>query len=110
VYDYAGTVNVGGASLSGDANNTTVPAGWNFVIAKYAGQQAGYVVFYLGGNSETLPSDPADYWTTQSGKYGISGWTAFDPVPEPTTWVAGALLLLPFGASTLRILRRNRSI
>ena len=30
------------------------------------------------------------------------------PVPEPTTMIAGALLLLPFGASTLRILRRNR--
>jgi hypothetical protein len=31
------------------------------------------------------------------------------PVPEPTTMIAGALLLLPFGASTLRILRRNRA-
>ena len=30
-------------------------------------------------------------------------------VPEPTTIIAGALLLLPFGASTLRILRRNRT-
>ena len=30
------------------------------------------------------------------------------PVPEPTTVIAGALLLLPFGASTLRILRKNR--
>jgi len=30
-------------------------------------------------------------------------------VPEPTTLIAGALLLLPFGASTLRILRRNRA-
>ena len=29
------------------------------------------------------------------------------PVPEPTTMIAGALLLLPFGASTLRILRRK---
>jgi hypothetical protein len=29
-------------------------------------------------------------------------------VPEPTTMVAGALMLLPFGASTLRILRKNR--
>jgi len=28
-------------------------------------------------------------------------------VPEPTTMVAGALLLLPFGASTLRMLRRR---
>jgi hypothetical protein len=30
------------------------------------------------------------------------------PVPEPTTMIAGALLLLPFGASTLRIVRKNR--
>jgi hypothetical protein len=29
------------------------------------------------------------------------------PVPEPTTMIAGALLLLPFGASTLRILRKR---
>ena len=33
---------------------------------------------------------------------------SFHQVPEPTTMIAGALLLLPFGASTLRILRRNR--
>ena len=30
-------------------------------------------------------------------------------VPEPATVVAGALLLLPFGASAIRILRRNRT-
>ena len=30
-------------------------------------------------------------------------------VPEPTTMIAGALLLLPFGASTIRILRKNRT-
>jgi hypothetical protein len=38
--------------------------------------------------------------------------TAFDKlsmVPEPTTMIAGALLLLPFGASTLRLLRKNRT-
>jgi hypothetical protein len=29
------------------------------------------------------------------------------PVPEPTTVIAGALLLLPFGLSTLRIIRKN---
>lgn len=32
---------------------------------------------------------------------------AANVVPEPTTLIAGALLLLPFGASTLRILRRR---
>ena len=30
-------------------------------------------------------------------------------VPEPTTVIAGALLLLPFGASTLRIMRKTRT-
>ena len=33
---------------------------------------------------------------------------SFEQVPEPTTVLAGALLLLPLGASTLRILRKNR--
>jgi len=31
------------------------------------------------------------------------------PVPEPTTMIAGALLLLPFGVSTFRMLRKNRT-
>jgi hypothetical protein len=30
------------------------------------------------------------------------------PVPEPMTMIAGALLLLPFAASTLRMVRKNR--
>jgi hypothetical protein len=30
------------------------------------------------------------------------------PVPEPTTIIAGAMLLLPFGASTIRLFRKNR--
>jgi hypothetical protein len=30
-------------------------------------------------------------------------------VPEPTTMIVGALLLLPFGASTIRLLRKNRT-
>jgi hypothetical protein len=38
--------------------------------------------------------------------------TTFDfeavPVPEPTTMIAGALLLLPFGAGVLRVLRRRQ--
>ena len=33
--------------------------------------------------------------------------TGYAAVPEPTTMIAGALLLLPFGLSTLRMLRRK---
>jgi hypothetical protein len=31
------------------------------------------------------------------------------PVPEPSTVMAGVLLLVPFGASTLRMLRRKQT-
>ena len=39
-----------------------------------------------------------------------TGWQFAEipvPVPEPTTMIAGALLLLPFAASTIRRFRRN---
>jgi len=31
-------------------------------------------------------------------------------VPEPGTLVSGAMLLLPFGSSTLRLLRRRQAV
>jgi hypothetical protein len=39
----------------------------------------------------------------------ISFANTYTAVPEPTTMIAGALLLLPFGASTLRVLRKHRT-
>ena len=62
-------------------------------------------------------------WTAQAangnGAHGVVAMNLYDGnnnihqpqlalVPESTTIIAGVLLLLPFGASTLRILRRNR--
>ena len=51
-----------------------------------------------------LPS--GEQWVYDSS----AGWyvsPAVNPVPEPSTYIAGALLLLPFGASTLRMLRKK---
>ena len=92
-----------------------------------------YAVDYTGsGASGNPPSSltfsvaatgtltPADFVTNPSNLYFVSdifanGFTGdvaanavSNPVPEPTTMIAGALLLLPFGASTLRIVRKNR--
>lgn len=60
----------------------------------------------------------ADWTLAANGAYGVADMVLGVPggnqdqlvivVPEATTIIAGALLLLPFGASTLRILRRNR--
>lgn len=47
--------------------------------------------------------------STNGGLITISAVSqSYHPVPEISTVLAGALLLLPLGASTLRILRRNR--
>jgi hypothetical protein len=51
-----------------------------------------------------------DHFYDVNGSFLFTPASEFSvPVPEPATIIAGALLLLPFGASTVRILRRNRS-
>jgi hypothetical protein len=55
-----------------------------------------------------LPTD-VGYTEGTDWEY-LSGTSPAEPsVPEPTTMIAGALLLLPFGVSTLRILRKTRT-
>jgi hypothetical protein len=76
--------------------------------------------FYFG--SATLPagfsldnavsgegSGPPQQVEDSAGQGFFGPNLSFSTVPEPTTMIAGALLLLPFGASTLRILRKNRT-
>ena len=50
----------------------------------------GYILSFNGSATTSLAADPL-------------------PVPEPTTIIAGALLLLPFGTNAIRFLRRNRA-
>ncbi|MDR3412352.1 MAG: hypothetical protein P4L87_15670 [Formivibrio sp.] len=55
---------------------------------------------YNFGDPANFPNEnPADY----------TAYWSNTPVPEPTTMVAGALLLLPFGASAVKILRKTKS-
>jgi hypothetical protein len=44
-----------------------------------------------------------------NNNYEFTGTLNASAVPEPTTLISGAMLLLPFGASTLRKLRKNRT-
>ena len=67
------------------------------------------------GNTTDLPPELINFTVYHAGQvvgqeYLVWTGTEFDytVVPEPATVVAGALLLLPFGASALRIIRRNR--
>ena len=51
-------------------------------------------------NASPTPLPASDYTPNPTPKFAV---------PEPTTILAGALLLLPFGVSMVRILRRNRA-
>jgi hypothetical protein len=76
----------------------------------------GYTVTASGNNSVT--TETATMLTALTGLTAEAdlvaivspdGQSYVVAVPEPTTMLAGALLLLPFGASTLRILRKTRT-
>jgi hypothetical protein len=65
----------------------------------------------VGANSWMMVvHTPSVTWGTANGAV-IDGFAAnatiLAPVPEPATMIAGALLLLPFGASTLRFFRKH---
>jgi hypothetical protein len=50
-------------------------------------------------------SGPGSFYATRISSY--QGWIdTIAAVPEPTTMIAGALLLLPFGLSTMRRMRK----
>ena len=61
----------------------------------------------------------ADWTAAANGAYGVADMTLDNPgqaqdqlvmaVPEATTMIAGALLLLPLGASTVKILRNRKT-
>src|SRR5262245_20637659 len=61
----------------------------------------------LGPNGDGLIIAAHVFVVNPSGGGALA--TGFATVPEPTTLVAGALLLLPFGASTIRVLRNRKT-
>jgi hypothetical protein len=66
----------------------------SFIIPLFSGNNnLAFAATGVSGNDETA----------------FIGNVSMTAVPEPTTLISGALMLLPFGASTLRILRRNRA-
>jgi hypothetical protein len=98
---------VAGPASSANQNVTlsfagTAPAG-GVVVDIFALYQ-GNVVPNQAWQWLDLPNGPPT-----SGWQLIPESTYNTVVPEPTTMLAGALLLLPFGASTVRILRKSRA-
>ena len=62
-----------------------------------------YTGFYWNDNSGLDENKVSFDSTTIEGD-----WVPYTPVPEATTILSGVLMLLPFGASALRILRKRQ--
>ena len=64
-------------NLNGAAQNV---AGYEWVLAKYDGPNAGYVLFHIPTFGTTIPGLSAPIWTNNAGNgYGISGYMAWGP-------------------------------
>jgi hypothetical protein len=107
------------SAISGPA---LLSASTTYVIgALYAQNDPDHLVGIIGSPPSATMADGFTMGTSrviEGTSYALTFPTAtyvggFGPnaeltaVPEPTTMIAGALLLLPFGASTLRIIRKR---
>ena len=102
-----GTSVVGFDSLGGAVSTGTYDI-WNY----YNGGVPPLGATLTGLNT-TGPGNPNWPWPLTVFGAGTFSATVYNPpvptaVPEPSTLIAGALLILPFGASALRVLRKNR--
>lgn len=108
---------LGSGSVSGgtkDDSGGLSGSGFEYVIAKYDGPNAGSVVFYFGGAAFTLPADGYSIWGNE-GQYALSHWTGFNgpgtgPGPGPGVPDAGSTLaLIGLAVTGLGLLRRKLS-
>lgn len=86
-------------TLSPDPYYNVVPFTYTYTPSEFA---------TLDGGSATLSYIQTSQYTVRLSQTTLTIETETVAVPEPTTWVTGALLLLPFGAGTLRNLRKSR--
>lgn len=93
----------------------------NTTLSTTERQVADALIAY--GNSAVLPANleysilvPVKKSETDGFYYAVNNqelmfdFGTITVVPEPTTYLAGALLLVPFGVSTLRLLRRKPAV
>ena len=103
--DYTGVINASDYTKD-DSENNHIAAGWEYLMAKYDGQNAGYVMYYLGGDEAWIPSFSDDIWVNgQNNGYQLSHWTAFNSmaVPEPSIIALFAAGLFGLGFARRRM-------
>ena len=104
-------------TLSGGTQDTTSPGTLNgaeltslFFLAKYAGPNAGYVLFntadWVAANGTTVPANGSTIWSVQGS--GLSHYTYFGSTSVPDG--GPSLLLLGAAVAGLGIVRRRMNV
>lgn len=110
----AGAAGIQGVLISYSANGVTYNPlpGAPTVFAQVAPVTAPAVQFsFAEVNAAFIRFDIAsNYGFASNVGYGEVMFTEAAAVPEPSTYLAGALLLLPFAASTVRRFGKNRPV
>jgi VPDSG-CTERM motif len=89
--DLTGGTEVGGGTIAGASN-------FLYVLAKYDGPNAGYVLFHMPTLSGTIPLLPTGIWGNENDTgFGLSHYVGFGSVPTPPTPT-------PDGGATLSLL------
>lgn len=109
------SVNYNGSFVASDGvridsgNLLSVAAGYDYVVAKYDGKNAGYVVWYLGGEAATLPEYSNSIWQNIAGEgYRISGYTAYGSGSTSVPDGGATAALLGVGMLGLAAIRRKK--
>jgi hypothetical protein len=91
----------------GVAANGTVSSGFDVTLSggSVATDYSAFLSALTGYNGSPLAVGYV--LTPDAGQPNAEQTMIFTPVPEASTIIAGALMVLPFGASTLRILRKK---
>jgi len=110
INDYSGTLVVAGKD---DSGSTATGGLYEWVMGKYDGQNAGFVLYnmadwYAATGSYDIAQFSDDIWTNTAGAgYQLSHWIGFNrttnTVPEPS-----ALLLMGIGMVGLALTRRKQ--
>ena len=92
------------SGLNGQVQNIA-GLGYTWLLAKYNGPNAGYVLFYVPTFGTTIPAFPTSLWTT-TNQYGISGYIAWTGPSTPIPDSGATLSLLGLALAGLGAFRR----
>jgi hypothetical protein len=114
----AGTLSGYNYTYGGGRQSATSAGAVQQAIWWLEGESGGVKNSFITAAEAALGLDDTGIKGNANGAYGVYALNLGNPgavqdqlvivVPEASTIIAGALLLLPFGASTLRILRQRR--